>query len=189
MNVAIWFMTGIAAVFFGLRLYCKRIRHNKLWWDDYILIAAFVGSLPDQGQESFINSHLQTVLVTQTSMLSVCISLGLGKHNWDIRNWPDYLYMLDLTGDISIIAAALSKTSFAVTLLRLTTGWMRRLIWFIIVSVNVFLGLSCIFQYVQCTPVRKLWHSNIAGSCWNHEVIIKYNTFSSSKFTPYSSSI
>ena len=42
LNVVIWFLTGLAAVFLSLRLYCKRLRQNKLWWDDYILITAFV---------------------------------------------------------------------------------------------------------------------------------------------------
>jgi hypothetical protein len=117
-------------------------------------------------------------------MLSVCIHLGLGKHSWDMTDWVSYLYVANITGVCSIIAAAWSKTSFAVTLLRLSTGWMRRLIWFIIASVNIFLGLSCIFTYVQCKPVRKLWDSSIPGACWSHEVIIKYNSFSSSKCTP-----
>jgi hypothetical protein len=42
LNIAIWFLTGVAAVFLSLRLYCKHIRQNKLWWDDYVLIVAFV---------------------------------------------------------------------------------------------------------------------------------------------------
>lgn len=162
LNIAIWFLTGVAAVFLSLRLYCKRIRQKKLWWDDYILIAAFIA------------------LLAQTSLLSVCIHFGLGKHSWDIKNWPSYLYVANITGVCSIIAAAWSKTSFAVSLLRLSTGWMRRLVWIIIASVNIFLGLSCIFTYVQCKPVRKLWHSSIPGTCWPPEVIIKYNSFSSS---------
>ncbi len=41
-NVAIWLLTVLAAVFLGLRLYCKRIRWKQLWWDDYVLAAAFV---------------------------------------------------------------------------------------------------------------------------------------------------
>ena len=45
LNVAIWFLTGVAAIFLSLRLYCKRLRQNILWWDDYILIAAFVRPL------------------------------------------------------------------------------------------------------------------------------------------------
>ncbi|KAH6673264.1 hypothetical protein B0J14DRAFT_67274 [Halenospora varia] len=161
LNIAIWFLTGVATVFLTLRLYCKHIRQKKLWWDDYILIAAFVA------------------LLAQTSLLSVCIHLGLGKHSWDITDWVSYLYVANITGVCSIIAATWSKTSFAVTLLRLSTGWMRRLIWFIIASVNIFLGLSCIFTYVQCKPVRRLWDTSIPGACWPQDVIIKYNSFSS----------
>jgi hypothetical protein len=45
-NAAIWVLTGIAAVFLALRMYCKQIRSKKLWWDDYILFASFVSVLP-----------------------------------------------------------------------------------------------------------------------------------------------
>ena len=45
LNVIVWSLTGLAAIFLALRLYAKRIRHNKLWWDDYILIVAFVREL------------------------------------------------------------------------------------------------------------------------------------------------
>lgn len=41
-NVAIWVLTGAAAVFLALRLYCKFIRRKKLWWDDWVLLASFV---------------------------------------------------------------------------------------------------------------------------------------------------
>jgi hypothetical protein len=41
-NAAIWVLTGLAAVFLALRMYCKRIRRKNLWWDDLVLIASFV---------------------------------------------------------------------------------------------------------------------------------------------------
>ena len=44
-NGVVWMLTGIAAIFLALRLYCKHIRRKALWWDDYVLIAAFVGVL------------------------------------------------------------------------------------------------------------------------------------------------
>ena len=42
---AMWPLLALAALFLGLRLYCKISRHNRLWWDDYLLIASWV-SLP-----------------------------------------------------------------------------------------------------------------------------------------------
>jgi hypothetical protein len=35
MLAAIWVMLSVALIFLGLRVYCKFIRHNRLWWDDY----------------------------------------------------------------------------------------------------------------------------------------------------------
>jgi len=37
-----WFLTGLATVFLALRIYCKRISRLRLWWDDWVLIAAWV---------------------------------------------------------------------------------------------------------------------------------------------------
>ncbi|KAB5585551.1 hypothetical protein GE09DRAFT_29757 [Coniochaeta sp. 2T2.1] len=113
-------------------------------------------------------------------MLSVCVHYGFGKHSWDITDWPTYLFVSNITGVCSITAAAWSKTSFAITLLRFTQGWKRRFVWFCIITVNLFLGLSALFTYVQCTPVKRLWDSSVPGHCWNSHVIITYNSFSSS---------
>jgi len=38
-----WGLTMLATIFLGLRIYCKRITRLRLWWDDCILIAAWVG--------------------------------------------------------------------------------------------------------------------------------------------------
>ena len=56
---------------------------------------------------------------------------------------------------------------------------MRQFVWFVIVTVNLFLGLSAIFTYAQCTPVRRLWDKRVPGQCWDSHVVIYYNTFSS----------
>lgn len=39
---AIWILTILAAWFLGLRMYAKRTRSRRTWWDDYFLIAAWV---------------------------------------------------------------------------------------------------------------------------------------------------
>lgn len=40
---SIWSMWFVASAFLGARCYCKFRRHMGLWWDDGILIAAWVG--------------------------------------------------------------------------------------------------------------------------------------------------
>jgi hypothetical protein len=126
--------------------------------------------------------EFQIFLIAQTSLLSYHVHLGFGKHSWDITNWTDYLFVANLAGVCSIIAAAWSKTSFAILLLRFTDGWMRKLVWFVIGSVNLFLGLSALFTYVQCSPIKKLWDFSVPGECWPQQVIITFNSFSSGKW-------
>ena len=41
---AIWTLWAVASVFLILRVYCKWFRHRGLWWDDWVLIAAWVCS-------------------------------------------------------------------------------------------------------------------------------------------------
>ncbi len=42
LNTTIWVLVGFSAFFLVLRLYCKFLRHRGFWWDDYILIGAWV---------------------------------------------------------------------------------------------------------------------------------------------------
>ncbi|TQN63630.1 hypothetical protein CSHISOI_11786, partial [Colletotrichum shisoi] len=88
----------------------------------------------------------------------------------------------NLAGSLSIIAAAWSKTSFALTLLRIAQESperrMKRLVWLIIVSINVALGLSVLFTWIQCWPVEKTWRTaSTPGTCWPKSVVMGYNVF------------
>jgi hypothetical protein len=40
--VSIWVMNSLALAFLLTRVYCKFLRHRGLWWDDGVLIAAYV---------------------------------------------------------------------------------------------------------------------------------------------------
>lgn len=42
LNLTCWLLVGLSATFMSLRLYCKWLRRRKLWWDDYVLISAWV---------------------------------------------------------------------------------------------------------------------------------------------------
>jgi len=78
---------------------------------------------------------------------------------------------------MSILAAVLSKTSFAVTLLRFMEGHMRMLLWAIIVSMNIAMDLNAIFGWVNCMPVQKGWLPDVPGVCWAPEAYADYGIF------------
>lgn len=54
LNTAVWILTGAALIFLSLRLYCKLSIRRGLWWDDYVLIAASVGSPAASLPESLV---------------------------------------------------------------------------------------------------------------------------------------
>jgi hypothetical protein len=79
----------------------------------------------------------------------------------------------------AIIAVTISKTSFAVTLLRLATqAWHTYLLWFVIVTLNVVMWLCGLFEFIQCSPVEKLWDLDVPGTCWDSHIAVNYAIFS-----------
>jgi hypothetical protein len=157
----IWFLTVFAFVFLALRVYCKIWRRRTLWIDDYILILSFVA------------------LFTSTVMLTVGVGYGIGLHYDDMR--PTYLPITAMlsygAGFCAMVSGAWSKTSFAVTLLRITEGKMRWFVWFIIVTVNVTIAVSATIMWITCWPVEKLWYPEVEGRCWEKSVGEKYQNF------------
>lgn len=161
------------------------------------------GGLPGRDQ-------LQILLLVQTVAVTVSVSLGLGRHFYHVDTFDNIIIIARL-GQVnvvsSILAAVLSKTSFAVTLLRLgeKTTAFKAVVWFIIISINVFMNTGIvswqqlpdpiygskifdtfyldhqILNYAQCTPVRKVWETWILGECWPRDIVPKYNAFAAGK--------
>jgi len=160
----IWVLIAISLVFLLLRLYAKFFRQRGLWWDDYILIGAWV------------------CITTESCLLTYATTLGYGKHVYDIPfDQPTIektILAISIGGTFSLTAAIWSKTSFALTLLRLTDGWLKKCIWFCIITTNIAMGLSALFVWVTCKPIQKAWHPFMEGTCWSPEVIVNYNIFS-----------
>ncbi len=43
---SIWALSALATVFLALRVYCRMLKRQSLWWDDGILIASWVSCCP-----------------------------------------------------------------------------------------------------------------------------------------------
>ncbi|KAK4243840.1 hypothetical protein C7999DRAFT_35821 [Corynascus novoguineensis] len=160
-NSTIWLLTALSSAFLALRVYCKFKRHRGLWWDDYLLIGSWLA------------------LVADCAFISASITLGLGRPltQFNFANLGDFLLFSNFAGSFSILAALWSKTSFAVTVLRISTGWIRAFVWFIIITVNACLGVAIAITWAQCMPIEKVWHPYLEGTCWPKIVQIRYNIF------------
>ncbi|CAG1995436.1 unnamed protein product [Fusarium graminearum] len=154
-------LTFLSGIFLGLRLYCKLVRRRGFWWDDHVLIAAWI------------------CLVICVALTIFDVSLGFGKDISKVNpaNVPTIALTGTLYGLFACLAVAWSKTSFALTLLRLESGWKYWFLWFLIITMNIIMNLVIVFSFVKCTPARKVWHSSLPGTCWNPLVATYYNVF------------
>jgi hypothetical protein len=114
------------------------------------------------------------------------VPLGLGMHLVfvDPANLSKIGLLSNVASTFSILAAVLSKTSFAVTLLRITKGYTKLFVWIAIVLMNTGMGLAALFTWVKCTPVRKTWEPTIPGTCLDANAMTVYSVFAAGKLSP-----
>ncbi|KAL5601425.1 hypothetical protein BROUX41_002588 [Berkeleyomyces rouxiae] len=156
-RASIWILGGLSLIFLLLRVYCKFLKHRGLYWDDYLLIAAWL-------------AVLATIILTD-----VAISHGYGRHAWAID--PKEANILSLSGLMSVTTAiagqAWSKSSFAMTLYRIATQHMRWSIWFIVITMNILMMIVALFFWVPCDPLEKAWKPMVKGSCWDPYIVVR----------------
>ncbi|ETS79804.1 hypothetical protein PFICI_07333 [Pestalotiopsis fici W106-1] len=156
-----WSLTAITAIFLGVRLYVK-VTQSKLWWDDYVLLVSWL------------------LLVTAVGISTYSVALGFGRHMKDVpvdKIW-ELVKLTDITSALTLVGAACSKTSFALSLLRLTSGWTKATIWFIIITMSSVLCTNAILPYVRCCPSELAWNPHAHGKCFfDVQISIHFSVF------------
>ncbi|KAK3373011.1 hypothetical protein B0T24DRAFT_527533 [Lasiosphaeria ovina] len=148
-------MTGVSLVLMLLRFFCKARYGKRFGWDDHLLSASWL------------------CLVTYSVLTIVAVNYGIGRRKALIPpgSLVVALELLYIGRFFGIIALAISKSSFAVTLLHLARGpWQRAVIWTILVSLNLVMWTCGFSLFFQCTPVQKAWNLDAPGSCWDSRV-------------------
>ncbi|KAF2797311.1 hypothetical protein K505DRAFT_144592 [Melanomma pulvis-pyrius CBS 109.77] len=162
MVTSMWTITGVALLFILLRLFMKWRYGKKIGCDDGLITFSW------------------GLLVVYTAFIHMATKHGLGYHIVDIPDddLPIALKYLTIAEFFAVLALQISKTSFAVTLLRLAgRSWHNWLLWGIIITLNVVMGFDAIEIFASCTPVAKIWRPLLAGSCWDPRVIIDVSIF------------
>ncbi|KAK1956043.1 hypothetical protein LY78DRAFT_686404 [Colletotrichum sublineola] len=143
---SIWVMISVSTVFLFLRVYCKKIRSRGMWIDDHILILSWM------------------FLLISTSLSTELMRLGFGR---TIDFTPHMHTLSSVNVVINSVALALSKTSFAVTMLRISSGRRKAFIWYLIVSMNAVLATSAVASWIAaCDRPEDEYEAVLPGICW-----------------------
>ena len=123
---------------------------------------------------------IQVAFAVDAAMSDVAINHGLGRYPCDVD--PRNLAVITLEGarigsTFGMLAVGWSKTSFAITLLRLTEGKVKKAVWFMIVSMNIAMTMEAVLTWIQCTPVASAWDINVEGTCWHKDIMNDYGIF------------
>ncbi|KAK4178258.1 hypothetical protein QBC36DRAFT_108844 [Triangularia setosa] len=159
----LWPLTGLAGIFLGLRIYSKTFRRRALWWDDYFIVVSWILLL----------------LSCCTTSTNVLLGFGLRFPQIPPENFDVFWIISNISGFSSVLSVACSKTSFAITLLRLTgqNNWMRWFIYGLLALLNITHYLSAIFFWVSCNPPAKTYHPDIPGECWPVKFTVNFSIF------------
>lgn len=118
-------------------------------------------------------------------MTSTSVPFGLGHHIADVpvQNLGQIGFLGNINGTFSIFAAAWSKTSFALTLLRVMAGdkWARYFLWFAMITMNILMLNNALFQWIRCDPISKTWNPMEPGTCWPAGVQSRYGIVAGGK--------
>lgn len=188
MVIIIWILFAVSSIFLALRIYCRCRGGGGLWWDDWVMLVAFVCA-PFTLSNMTLGSPLSLTAVDHQlfscvdhAAATVMVELGVGKHIYQIdpANFT-MLHILNRVGaTFAILGCALTKTSWALTMLRIvrsTRDCMRVLVWCLLVSVNVLMDVGVILNFMECDGTG-LSMSPSDIWCWTNLIAANYNVFS-----------
>jgi hypothetical protein len=124
-------------------------------------------------------TRAKVLLLANSVVMTLSVKLGFGMHLLQIAfsNREKLLLLGSISTTFSTLSAVLSKTSFGLTLLRLTQAGYdktRVLVWAIMISMNVLMFCDALYSWVECQPSRKHWDVRIDGTCWSPDIAIKF---------------
>ncbi|KAI1506463.1 hypothetical protein F5X99DRAFT_3585 [Biscogniauxia marginata] len=149
---SLWTISVVSGAILGLRLVAKLIRGRHLWWDDYIMIFAWL------------------VLFVATILMQRATALGFGHHSSTIsydNQFQIATYSVIYSASLTVVVAT-ARISFGCALLRATSGWGKVTVWVVIA------GLICITmiplvvtRFTICVPFQKVYGVAADGYCGN----------------------
>jgi len=132
-----------------------------------------------------LTTTLQVMMVVYIGLAIASTYHGIGMHVADLDG-VDFVYankLMTFGNFFALGSIAVAKSSFCVTLLRLSAStWQKWLLWTILVTANLMLWLCALFLFTACTPTARKWDPSIHGKCWSYRAQIYFALWSAGEF-------
>ncbi|KAI0878085.1 hypothetical protein GGS24DRAFT_509119 [Hypoxylon argillaceum] len=159
LNVVSWVLISIVIAVTIARILGRTLVTKQTGWDDFFLV---VGSLS---------------ALTCSSLVTVGVSYGLGRHQADIKDPHDLSEAIKYTiiaPVFSIISSTSSKISILIFLVRLTglsaKRWHLYFLWGTCAILIVLNILATVVIVRFCDPPQKQWQPWLPGTCLEPQV-------------------
>ncbi|PLB36855.1 uncharacterized protein BDW47DRAFT_132474 [Aspergillus candidus] len=181
-----WVLVSLSFVVILLRVYCKRCISRACGWDDVMACAALVSTPNPLCQAGRIDHYAAQVLhIVSGAIYTRTVTMGVaGRHLDDLKDQSrtnEAMVLFGIGQSIGVVCLSLSKTSFAISLIRISPcRVMKGFLWFLIVTMNfVMLGSASIYM-IQCQPPAALWDTSLrrTGTCWPQTLVTILTTTS-----------
>ncbi|KAI8943908.1 hypothetical protein F4801DRAFT_341824 [Xylaria longipes] len=154
LNIVSWVLGGLVIVITIARIIGRTLFMKQTGWDDFFMI---LGSL--------------SALVC-SSLVTVGVSHGLGRHQAEIKNPYDLSEAIKYTiiaPSFSIISSTSSKISILIFLVRLVgmsaKKWHLYFLWGLCALLVAFNLIAIVVIIRFCDPPQKQWQPWLPGSC------------------------
>lgn len=126
-------------------------------------------------------TRTKLALILDSIFVVFQVKLGFGMHVFAVeeKNLPWIQIYGNVSFSATVLATVWSKTSFGITLLRITEGKLKPVIWFVLVTMNIAMYIHALFPWIQCDPIAKGWFRDMPGKCWDGKVNVDYGIFAS----------
>lgn len=144
----------IATIFVSLRLCSRRVSGAGVWWDDFLVVLAWLAS----------------ILIPTCGLIAVRIS-GYGKHVWVASKDPllstqRFLMALYAAEICWTIATCVVKFSILAFYRRIFDIKGLRTTCLVLGAVVGLWSVTCLVsELVQCRPLRSFWHPSSTAKC------------------------
>ncbi|KAF5669975.1 hypothetical protein FHETE_4658 [Fusarium heterosporum] len=102
-----------------------------MWYDDHILIVSWI------------------ILLANNSLIVYEFGNGYVLED-SSKEWDDKMHILiNISSCGTLIGQALTKTAFAVTLLRMSNNWQKWVLWFCIATMNAYMIVKVVIQWAK----------------------------------------